>query len=75
MPGIEVQKNTCRKRQKDPKKFDKRSFRTKKVSEKTSLVVGCPQGKYDSKKKKCKVGTQVQSVIKKKNKDGTCPSF
>ena len=53
-------------RQENPKKFDQRSFRVKKVDEDTELVIGCPKGKYSPKAKKCKVGTRVQSILKKK---------
>lgn len=57
-----------RKRIKDPKKFDKRSFRTKDVGrpEHHKIIIGCPKGKYNAKTKKCKVGMQVQSVMEKK---------
>ena len=70
---IDITKNECRKRQTNPNKFDKRSFRSKKVSKRTRIIIGCPRGKYNQKTKKCKVGTKIQSIIKKKNKDGTCP--
>lgn len=52
-------------RVKSPGKFDKRSFRTKDVGRKgyTKIIIGCPKGKYDAKKKKCKVGTQTQAVL------------
>jgi hypothetical protein len=55
-----------RYRQMNPKKFDKRSFRVKEIDEDTKLVIGCPKGKYSPKKKKCKVGTKVQSILRKK---------
>jgi len=45
-----------------PKKFDKRSFRTKNVIPgKMNIIVGCPKGKYDAKRGKCKVGTKIQA--------------
>lgn len=67
-----ITKSYIRKRQKNPSKFDKRSFRTKipckKNREKcpTKIIVGCPRGKYDAKRKRCKVATQVQSVLKRR---------
>ena len=73
MPGIEKRKTTCRKRVADPKKFDRRSFRAKKVSKRTTIVFACPKGKY--KRGRCSVGMKTQSIIKKKNKDGSCPRF
>ena len=55
-----------RYRQESPKHFDKRSFRIKKVDKDEELVVGCPKGHYSPKKRKCKVGMRVQSVLNKK---------
>ena len=57
-----------RKRIKSPAKFDKRSFRIKDVGrpEHHKIIIGCPKGKYDAKKKRCKVGTQVQAILEKK---------
>jgi len=74
---IEKTKTTCRKRIVDPKKFDKRSFRTKDVGRKgfTKIIVACPKGEYNARKKRCSVGMKTQSIIKKKNKDGSCPRF
>ena len=48
-----------------PKQFDKRSFRTISTGDKkgTKLIIGCPKGKYDAKKKRCKVGTRAQSKL------------
>jgi len=38
------------------------------------LVIACPKSKYNRKKKRCKVATEVQSVIKKKRlTQKTCP--
>jgi len=73
--GIDITKSECRKRMEDPKKFDKRSFRSKKINKNTRIIVACPKGEYDSKNKKCRVGLQIQSFIKKKNNNGTCPKF
>lgn len=57
-----------RTRVKDPKKFDKRSFRTVDVGrlEHHKIIIGCPKGKYNAKSKECKVGTQIQAVIERK---------
>lgn len=68
MPKTHLTKNYKRTRVKDPKKFDKRSFRTKDVGKPghTKIIVACPKGKYDSKKKRCKVGMQTQAIIEKK---------
>jgi len=64
----------CRKRLISPKKCAPSSFRVKGVKGKpgTKLTICCPKGFY--KKKRCKVGTIVQSVMKKK-KRGICPAF
>lgn len=46
--------------------FDKDSFRTKEVRSGVKLVVGCPKGEYDKAKSKCKVGTKLQKILRKK---------
>lgn len=56
----------------DPKAFDPKSFRVKKIKEGVKLVVGCPKGKF--KGGVCTVGTKAQSMLKKKM-DGQCPVF
>lgn len=48
-----------------PELFTKKSFRTKTVDKKRNIkmVVGCPKGKYDAKKGKCKVGMRTQKMM------------
>jgi hypothetical protein len=46
--------------------FDKESFRTKEVKPGVKLVIGCPKGEYDKSKSKCKVGTKLQKILRKK---------
>ena len=57
-----------RKRIKSPKLFDKRSFRIVDVGrpEHHKIIIGCPKGKYDAKKKRCKVGMRLQAVLEEK---------
>lgn len=43
-------------------KFDKRSFRYKK-SGKAWLIIGCPRGKWNTKTKRCKVGTRAHKLL------------
>lgn len=46
-----------------PGKFDPRSLRT--VTRKSyRVVVGCPKGKYDARRKRCRVGTRAQSILR-----------
>lgn len=52
-------------RVKSPKKFDPRSFRTKKVDS-TLLTFGCPKGEWSPKKRKCKVPVELQRKLKAK---------
>ena len=50
----------------EPKgKFDKRSFRTIDSGEKgdTKVVVGCPKGQWDNKRRRCKVGTRGHKLL------------
>lgn len=65
MPKTHFTKGYKRIRVESPRYFDKRSFRTKDVGRRgfTKIVVGCPKGKYDSKKGKCKVGTKTQAIL------------
>lgn len=46
--------------------FDPRSFRTKEIKPGVKIIVGCPKGEFDAKKKLCKVGTKLQKIMRKK---------
>ena len=49
----------------NPKRiFDPRSFRWKIVSKKVRVLVGCPVGKWQSRKQRCKVGMKAYKVLK-----------
>lgn len=63
----------CKKVLVDRRRFDPRSFRTKRVSKRTLITIGCPRGKF--KKGRCTVGTRAQRILKKQTKAGTCPRF
>lgn len=58
----------CRERVKSPTAFDRRSFRTKRVGSRgTMIVVGCPIGHWHPKRrgrKKCDVGMQSQTILR-----------
>jgi hypothetical protein len=65
MPRVDVTKNYRRERQFSPTHCAAGSFRMKEVGEHgTKLVLCCPAGKW--KRKRCKVGMKVQSVLKKR---------
>ncbi len=68
MPKRKSRARYKRTRVKSPKLFDKRSFRVVDVGrpEHHKIIIGCPRNKYDAKRKRCKVGTQVQSILEKK---------
>lgn len=66
MPGKEIGKDYIHERITDPSNFDKRSFRTITIKEGMKAVIGCPVGKWDNNKKKCKVGTKMQKMMMKK---------
>jgi len=51
----------CKVRKVSPGKFDPRSFRVVK-SGRVQIVIGCPKGKWNARKRRCRVGTQAQSV-------------
>jgi hypothetical protein len=46
-----------------PKRFDPRSFRTKKVGA-SRVIIGCPKEKYSPSTGKCKVGTRAQAILR-----------
>ncbi len=50
-----------------PARFDPRSFRTVTPRRGVRVTVGCPKGQYDARRKRCRVGTRVQRVMRKKN--------
>lgn len=57
-------KKYCDERQQDPRKFDPRSFRTIKLGKKGKLgTVGCPKGEWQPRKKRCRVGMQLQRIL------------
>ena len=49
-----------------PKKFDPRSFRVIDIKPGVKATIGCPKGKWDDKKNRCKVGTRIQKLMKLK---------
>jgi len=51
----------------DPRLFDPRSFRVKKISPEKKLIIACPKGYWDAKRKKCKIGTKAQAILTRKN--------
>lgn len=61
--GCRREGNFFRCRQKPVKFFDKRSFRTI-TRGKNKIVIGCPKGKWSPKKKRCKVGTVAQTILR-----------
>ena len=63
MKGCEKVGNHWRCRQAPPSKFDPRSLRTIPTKSGVKLIIGCPVGKYDAKKGRCKVGTRLQSKL------------
>ena len=62
---FDIAKSEYKIRVKSPKSFDRKSIRTVK-GKCVNVIVGCPAGKYDRKKRKCRVGTQRQAIRLKK---------
>jgi len=52
----------CRVRPKG--QFDPRSFRTITLKRGVKAVIGCPKGKFDPKRKKCRAGTRIQKFLR-----------
>lgn len=65
---VRYTKRYKRIRVRSPSYFDKDSFRTIDPGrpKKTMLIIGCPKGKYDKKRKMCKVGTKVQAILEER---------
>lgn len=53
----------CHERVASPRKFDKRSYRTKTLGKGVKVVFGCPKGKYSPRKSRCKVGMRMQKRL------------
>ena len=71
MPGIDRTKRFCNVRVANPNKFHKESFRVKTPNKDTRITVACPKKKWDTKKKRCKVGMKLQG-ISKRHKGKSC---
>jgi hypothetical protein len=54
-------KNYCHCKMADAKKFDKRSFRSRKTGGRI-VTFGCPKGKWNARSKRCKVGTRAVNL-------------
>lgn len=63
---IEVTKRYIRKRLMSPKKCSPSSFRFKRIGARKALIVCCPKGHWDAKRKRCRVGTRAQAVLIKR---------
>lgn len=60
-----------RVRQADPRKFDRRSFRTKPSGKfGVKVVVGCPKGRWHpkAKGKQCDTAMRIQSILMPKKR-------
>jgi hypothetical protein len=55
----------CEKSLAPRKQFDSDSFRWKQ-SGKAWLLVGCPKGKWQPRKERCRVGTKAHKILVKK---------
>jgi hypothetical protein len=70
-PAFKLPKNKCVKRYHRESFFAKGSLRTIKRG-KVFLIVGCPKGKWNTKTKRCRIGTKAFELIKAAKK-GRCP--
>ncbi len=57
----------------DPSAFDPRSLRTIEAGGGDRLVIGCPRGHYDAKRRRCKVGTRAQAILHAHGEANPCP--
>ena len=42
--------------------FDKRSFRWKRVSKRVAVLIGCPKGEWNTRRKRCGAGTRAYKI-------------
>jgi hypothetical protein len=61
---IDVTKNFRRERQMSPKACAVGSFRAKKTKSGALLTFCCPKGKWNRKRKRCRVGMKLQSMAR-----------
>lgn len=61
----------CPERIEDPRRFDRRSFRTV-MRHGHRVTVGCPRGQYDAGRRRCRVGTRAQRILHPAG-EGRCP--
>ncbi len=59
------ERNFTHIRVRDPGEFDRRSFRVITLSPERGIkaTIGCPAGEWDPRRKKCRVGTQIQKFL------------
>lgn len=68
--SFQIRGTFCETNPKPKSYFDPRSFRWIKRGT-TRLLVGCPKGKWDAKRGRCKVGTKARAVLRKAP-NGSC---
>jgi hypothetical protein len=61
----------CEKQKSPRSAFDGRSFRWKH-SGKSWVLVGCPKGRWDARKARCKVGTRAHKILAASPKGRRC---
>jgi hypothetical protein len=50
----------------DPKLFDPKSFRVVAVRPDRKIIIGCPKGYWDDRRKRCLIGTRAQAILRLK---------
>ena len=75
--GVAINKAQYRRsRQRDPKLFAKKSFRTIPLGRHGKMgVVGCPKGKWDAARRRCRSGMQLQSILTPKSNPREIPHY
>lgn len=53
----------CREWVNPKEDFDPKSFRIKKISEDTKILIGCPKGYWDNVTQRCQIGTRLVSIL------------
>lgn len=52
--------------------FDRRSFRWTPLANGGAILIGCPQGQWDNRIRRCKVGTRAHEIVIPPKPSGRC---
>jgi hypothetical protein len=66
-----MQGRFCERKGLPKNRFERASFRYKKVG-RNWLLVGCPKGKWDARRRRCRTGTRMYKALVRAPQHGKC---